>query len=177
MNRRPVLRLLAPMVLVVVGVLVAPGPAGAQAEVVARGAALSTSASCAQGDIEIEYAGSAIERQVTTFTAADGRELHRYDVDAYAATHDGTEYILSQTRQPPPPGTLVAVHVTIGSSPADAATAEFFVGYVCDSTPNDQGGVNEVVYTCVGVAGTCPTTAQQLANAARAVRVNPTFTG
>ena len=177
MNARHLARVLAPLVLVVVAVLVAPGPAGAQVQVVARGATLSTSASCAQGDIEIEYGGTGVDRQVTTFTAEDGRELHRYDVDAYAANHDGVEYILSQTRQPPAPGTLVAVHVTIGSSPADATTAEFFVGYTCDAAPNDQGGTNEVVYTCFGAAGTCPTTAQELANAARAVRVNPTFTG
>jgi hypothetical protein len=169
--------MLAAVAVVALATLTVPGPAGAQAQGVARGAAMSSSASCSQGDIEIEYSGSAVERQVTTFSAADGRVLHQYDVEAYAPNHDGTEYILSQTRQPPPAGTLVAVRVTIGSSPPGPGTAEFIVAYRCDAEPNDAGGSNQIVYVCAGAVGTCPISAQEISLAATPVVATPTFTG
>jgi hypothetical protein len=103
--------------------------------------------------------------------------LHQYDVEAYAPNHDGTEYILSQTRRPPPPGTLVAVRVTIGTSPPGPGTAEFIVAYRCDATPNDAGGANQVVYVCVGAVGTCPIAARDISQAATPVVANPSFTG
>jgi hypothetical protein len=99
----------------------------------------------------------------TNFTAADGRELHRYDTRVYASDHEGVEYILSQTRTPPPPGTIVAVHVTIGASPLDAQTGEFIVADRCDAKANDAGGHNEVVYDCTGRFGTCQADAKQVA--------------
>ena len=152
--------------LAVVALLSVAPPARAEVVVEARAAALSSSASCSLGDIEITYKGGAVERQRTNFTTADGRELHRYDTRVYASNHEGLEYILSQTRTPPPPGSIVAVHVTIGTSPPDAKSGEFIVAYRCDAKANDAGGHNEVVYTCVGPFGTCLTTAKQVAEAA-----------
>lgn len=63
-------------------------PAGAEVAVVPRGAALSASASCSQGDVEIDYSATGAERQLTDFTADDGRELHHYDVRVYSADHE-----------------------------------------------------------------------------------------
>ncbi len=158
MAPRPrVIVLLAAVAAAALGV---PGPAGAQA-VQARSAALSSSASCAQGDIEITYAGSDLEAQRTRFSAADGRDLHHYDVATYAPAHDGLEYILSQTPSPPAAGTVVAVHVTIGPAMPDASSGEFFVVYRCDTVPNAEGGSNVVLDTCVGAYGTCPETAAE----------------
>lgn len=136
-------------------------PADAAGTVEARGAQLSATASCAQGDVEIEYTADGVERQLASFTAEGGATLHTYDVAVYSPTHNGVEYILSQTSSPPPPGTIVAVHVTIGSSPADAATGEFFLAYRCDSRTNEEGGDNELLYVCIGSYGTCETTADE----------------
>jgi hypothetical protein len=138
-------------------------PASAEIAVDARAAVMSESASCSLGDIEIHYTGGGVERQRTYFTAADGRQLHRYDTRVYASSHEGVEYILSQTRNPPPAGTIVAVHVTIGASPPDAKTGEFMVAWRCDVKGNDAGGRNEVVYTCHGLFGTCLTDAKAVA--------------
>lgn len=145
---------------VVVGL---PAPAGAQSSIDPQGAALSASASCSQGDIEITYTASGVERQITDFTSADGRTLHHYDVRVYSSNHRDVEYILSQTDAPPAPGTLVAVHVTIGSSPPDASTGEFLVAYTCDATSNDEGGHNVVILTCAAMYGTCPKNAAEVA--------------
>jgi hypothetical protein len=139
-----------------------PAPAGAEVSVVPRGASMSTSASCSQGDIELDYSATGAERQLTNFTAEDGRDLHRYDVRVYSPDHENVEFILSQTAAPPAAGSIVAVHVTIGASPPDAQTAEFIVAYRCDTAPNDAGGNNEVVSVCTGMFGSCPTTAKQV---------------
>jgi hypothetical protein len=130
----------------------------------ARAAALSVSATCSLGDIEITYTGVGVERQITSFTSADRVEpLHLYDVHTYSPVHDGLEYILSQTRTPPPPGTIVAVYSTIGSSPPDpASTGEFFVAWRCDDQANSRGGNNVVIETCVGLYGSCPRSAREL---------------
>jgi hypothetical protein len=148
-------------------------PAGAEVTVVPRDASLSTSASCSQGDIELDYSATGAERQITDFTSADGRELHHYDVRVYSANHEKVEFILSQTRQPPPAGSIVAVHVTIGTSPPDAKSAEFIVAYRCDTTPNDAGGKNEVMSVCTGMYGTCPITAKQVVDGPPAATSDP----
>jgi hypothetical protein len=50
----------------------------------------------------------------------------------------------------------------LGSAPPTASTAaEFIVAYRCDGTTNRDGGRNEVVWTCFGDLGACPTTADQ----------------
>jgi hypothetical protein len=162
-------------VLLVLAFAVLPRPAGATGTVDPQAATLSSSASCSQGDIEITYSATGVERQITHFTAADGRDLHRYDVAVYSPDHEEVEYILSQTRQPPPAGTIVAVHVTIGASPPDAATGEFFVAWRCDTLPNDQGGNNVLLDTCVGLYGDCPTNAKQFADPG--AEFAPAFTG
>lgn len=139
--------------------------------------ALSKSATCTQGDIEITYDGTDVHRQVTTFSEQGGRNLHAYDVHTYAPNHSGLEYILSQTRQPPPPGTIVAVHVLIGETPPTVdTTAEFFIAYRCDPRRNDAGGQNVVVATCVGMVGACPKTAAEVA-APGGGQLTPKFTG
>lgn len=153
-------------------------PAQAAGTVDARGVQLSTSASCAQGDVEIEYTASGVDRQLTSFTAQGGAALHTYDVAVYSSTHDGVEYILSQTKSPPPPGTIVAVHVTIGRSPADAASGEFFLAYRCDARTNAEGGHNEVLDVCAGPYGTCPTSADEfLSLGTGTTPLVPRFTG
>lgn len=153
-------------------------PVGA-ATIEAQAVALSTSATCRLGDIEVTYAGSGLERQITTFTAEDGSVLDTYDVAAFAPQHQGLEYILSQADgASPPSGTIVAVHVTIGTSPPGPDTGEFFLAYRCDTRPNAQGGANQVLFTCVGTYGTCPTSVQDWrGSGAVPVRANPTFTG
>lgn len=153
----------ATLLVVPTTLLVVPTTAGAAGTVNPQDVALSESASCRQGDIELIYTASGVDRQITDFTAADGTTLDHYDVAVYSSNHTDREYILSQTKQPPPAGTIVAVRVTIGASPPDAATGEFLVAYRCDSVPNEQGGHNEVVATCVGLYGTCTRTAQQVA--------------
>lgn len=153
-------------------------PAHAQGPVDAQDAELSSSASCAQGDIEITYTGSGVERQITSFTAANGADLHTFDVKSYAPAHNGLEYVLSQTATPPAPGTVVAVHVIIGTSPAKPATSgEFFVVYRCDAMPNSEGGNNVVLDVCVGPYGTCPSTAAQWADRPPVASATPLFTG
>ena len=154
-------------------------PAGA-ATIDAQAIALSASATCWLGDVEVTYAGSGLERQVTTFTAEDGTTLDRFDVAAYAPEHQGLEYVLSQADSArPAPGTIVAVHVTIGASPPGPDTGEFFLAYRCDTRPNAQGGANEVLFTCTGSHGTCPTTAREWLGRRGAVpvRAEPRFTG
>lgn len=149
------------------------------ATIEAQAVALSTSATCWLGDIEVTYAGSGLERQITTFTAEDGTVLDTYDVAAFAPEHQGREYILSQADGArPAPGTIVAVHVTIGTSPPGPDTGEFFLAYRCDSRPNAQGGANQVLYSCTGSFGTCPTSVRDWrGNGAVPVRANPSFTG
>lgn len=169
--------MVATVLLVGLGAVSAPSPlAYAQGPVDAQSAALSVSASCSQGDIEVTYAGEGLERQWTRFTEESGTDLHSYDVNVYSPSHRGLEYILSQTDQPPPPGTVVAVHVSIGESPPNrATTGEFFVVYRCDTLPNDQGGNNVVLDTCVGPYGSCPLTAAEWSG--RIPVREPRFTG
>ena len=54
------------------------------------------------------------------------------------------------------------MHVTIGTSPPNAGSGEFFVAYRCDTRSNKDGGNNQVVSTCVGRFGACPRTAAGL---------------
>ncbi len=164
--------LLATAAIVAVMATMAP-PAGAEVSVVPHGASLSTSASCSQGDIEIDYSATGAERQITDFTAADGRALHHYDVRVYSANHQDVEFILSQTHTPPPPGTIVAVHVSIGTSPPDARSAEFIVAYRCDTRANDASGHNEVVSVCTGMFGACPTTAKLVVDGPQVATLTP----
>ena len=161
-------------------------PASAQSTVDARSAALSSSATCTFGDIEITYTGTGVERQVTTFSEAGDVTHHYFDVWAYTHTHDGLEYILSQTEAPPPAGAVMAVHTTIGTSPPSAeTTGEFIVVYQCDPLANAQGGNNVVLATCAGPYGTCFQTAEEyLASIgqgsnppAAAAVVTPVFSG
>ncbi len=185
MHRRPRTLLLAAALLLLGGVLpadpavpaVPPRPVAQATPVQTRDIQLSASASCSQGDVEIFYAGQGLDRQTVRFSSEDGRDLHRFDVGVYAPVHDGREYILSQTRTPPPAGTVVAVYVTIGESPANPdTTGEFFLAYRCDTQPSSAGGTNTVIETCVGLVGTCPQTAQSVARPTEYVSP-PRFTG
>lgn len=177
--QRLVLRTVAALALVA-GAALAQTPAVGAAPIDAQAVTLSASASCRLGDVEVTYEGSGLERQVTTFTAEDGTVLDRYDVEAFASEHAGLEYILSQVDGvEPPAGTVVAVHVTIGASPPGPGTGEFFIAYRCDTRPNAEGGANEVLFTCTGDHGTCPTSAASWRRPTAAVPVTarPTFTG
>lgn len=159
-----------------------PGVAGASS-VDAQGVALSVSATCAQGDVEVTYSGTDIDRQMVEFTSVSGAVLDQYDVRAYSPEYQGTEYVLSQTATPPPTGTIVAVHVVLGTSPPSAGSGEFFIAYTCDANRNDRGGHNVVLQTCAGAYGTCPKTAAQAFPTATAAPVatpvtgTPSFTG
>jgi hypothetical protein len=98
-------------------------PAGVDATVTPHGAELRESASCSQGDIEIVYSATGVDRQITRFSAEDGRDLQKYDVRVYSTHHEDREYILSQTTQPPSAGPIIAVHVTYLDAAAAAITA------------------------------------------------------
>lgn len=163
--RRSAAKVLALAALLVAGTVVADGaPVGAQSTstVVAESVALSSSASCRYGDVEITYRATGAERQSVAFTSVEGAVLHDFETKAYASDYSGLEYILTEADEPPPAGTVVAVYASVGTTPADAATtAEFFVLYSCDPTKNSAGGANRVLWTCVGPYGTCPRTAEE----------------
>lgn len=163
-SRRGAAAVAALVVGAALGPFLAVGPAGSQAAttVTARGVALQPSASCRFGDVDVTYAAQGAQTQTATFSAADGTELTTFDTAAYRADYVGTESILTEADTPPAAGTVVAVYVAIGTTPAQASTTgEFFVLYQCDSERSDRGGTNTVLATCVGPYGTCPTTAAE----------------
>jgi hypothetical protein len=145
-------------------------PAGAAVPIDAQGVALAPTATCTYGDIDITYAARAVDQQTVTFTVAGGAVLQDRTSKAYKPDYQGTEHILATgSGAPPPAGTVLAVHVVVGAAPFSASTAvEFIVAYRCDGTANQLGGHNQVVWTCFGDLGACPTTADQ-AQAAAAV--------
>lgn len=170
---------------VVVSTMTFVVPAGAAGPIVARGVALAGSASCGYGDIDITYDANGVDAQRVQFTAADGSTLHAFEDLAYDPNFHGTEHILSETKTPPPPGTVVAVNVLVGHLPPTAATtAHFFLLYRCDARSNDEGGTNAVLQTCVGDYGACPQTAKEALAAgptsppaATPVVARPTYSG
>lgn len=136
------------------------GPARADASVEAKGVSLARSASCAYGDVDITYDGAGIERQAVTFSAAGGAVLQDRTSDAFRPEYAGVEHVLAEAASAPAPGTVLAVHVVVGAEPMTRdSAAEFTVIYRCDGTGNDRGGRNEVLWTCWGDLGACPTTA------------------
>ncbi len=155
---------LAALVVIVIATFTVAAPAGGATgtTVTAQGVALQPSASCRFGDVDVTYAATGAETQSATFSAADGTVLHHFDTAAFQPDFVGTEHVLTEADAPPAPGTVVAVHVAIGTTPAQATTTgEFFVLYQCDSERTDKGGTNTVLATCVGPYGTCPTTAAE----------------
>ncbi|MEZ5141049.1 MAG: hypothetical protein R2726_00800 [Acidimicrobiales bacterium] len=135
------------------------------------GIALSISADCEQGDVQITYNADGVARQAVTFTSQAGTVLDAFEADAYKPVYDGTEYILTdaqairpglpQPRPVPAAGSVLGVYVTLGETPPVATNAEFFLLYRCDTQRNDKGGNNVVLMTCVGDYGTCPKTAEE----------------
>jgi hypothetical protein len=166
-------RALVAFVLVCVGSLafLTVAPASASSLVEAEAIALSQTATCSFGDVEITYSANGISRQAAMFTSENGDVLDEFETAAYQPDYDGTEFILTDAAanraglpNPPPvpdDGTVLGVYVTLGNTPPTAANAEFFLLYRCDSVRNDRGGANEVLMTCVGDYGTCPQTAQE----------------
>lgn len=160
----PKLLLAVAAVTIVAGPFALAAPAGGATttRVTAQDVALQPSASCRFGDINVTYTATDAETQSATFSAADGTTLAAFDTAAFQADFTGTESILTEADAPPPAGTVVAVHVAIGTTPAEAATTgEFFILYQCDSERTDRGGTNTVLATCVGAYGSCPTTAAE----------------
>jgi len=142
----------------VVLALASATPAGAAGPVTATGVSLSTSASCANGDIEVTYDARGVERQNVQFTAEGGATLDQFEHAAFDPHLHGKEYILTDAANPPATGTVVAVHVTVGTTPPSAATtAEFFVLYRCGGA----GGSSTVLDSCFGDYGSCPATADE----------------
>lgn len=153
-------------------VAVPAAPASASPIIDAQAIALSTTATCEDGDVEITYAADGVERQAAQLTSEDGTLLDAFESPAYQSVYTGSEYILTTVGtdrgvpiDPPPAvptaGTVLGVYVTLGSTPPTADNGEFFLLYRCDTTRNDRGGDNVVLLTCVGDYGTCPTTAQE----------------
>lgn len=170
-------------------VVVPAQPALASAVVQPFGIALSISADCAQGDVEISYNANGASRQAVTSTSQDGTVLDAYESAAYKPVYEGSEYVLTgpkairpglpQPRPVPAAGTAIGVYVTIGDTPPSASNAEFFLLYRCDTKRNDRGGSNVVLLTCVGDLGMCPkTAAEALAEPLPTTgSVTPKFTG
>ncbi|MFN8040762.1 MAG: hypothetical protein U0Q07_16230 [Acidimicrobiales bacterium] len=170
-------------------VVVPARPAMASSVVQPFGIALSISADCAQGDVEITYNANGVNRQAVTSTSQDGTVLDAYESAAYKPVYEGSEYILTgpnairpglpQPRPVPAAGTAIGVYVTLGDTPPTTTNAEFFLLYRCDTNRNDRGGNNVVLLTCVGDLGMCPTTAQEaLAQGLPTTgAVTPKFTG
>ena len=137
----------------------APG-AGAAEQATATGVSLSPTASCAWGDVDIAYTATGAEHRTVAFTAADGTVLRQFEGKTFDPNYQGPEHVLSETKTPPPAGTVVAVRVTVGSAPPTAATsAEFFVLYRCDGRTTKEGGTNTILQTCTGDVGACPASA------------------
>lgn len=149
------------MVLTASASLVAMDPADASSLVEAKSIALSRSANCVQGDVEITYSANGVSRQAASLTSDSGATLDQYETAAYQPVYDGTEFILTQANVAPAAGTVLGVYVTLGNTPPTAENAEFFLLYRCDTMRNDRGGTNVVLMTCVGDYGTCPKTAQE----------------
>ena len=129
-------------------------------EALAQGVTLSGAASCGVGALDVTYEAGGEPRQIASFTATDGSVLARSTSDARRPDDDWVEHVVVAADEPPVAGTLVALHVTIGSDPPDADTAEFVVVYQCDRRSTDEGGLNTVLATCSGAYGTCPRDAQ-----------------
>ncbi len=151
--------LLVACCLAVVGGVLAD-PAAANDRITAQGAAMSPSANCTYGDIQVTYDAADVAQQMVTFTSEDGATLDSFETNAYQQTYSGLEYILSETTTPAAAGTRLGVHVVIGTAPiSETSAAEFFVLYRCDGNSNEYGGANEQLYTCYGDYGSCPATA------------------
>lgn len=121
---------------------------------------LAPSASCRYGDVDITYAANGATRRRVTFTAADGTVLSEAEGASLGPDFSGTEHVLADATTDQPAGSLLAVHVTVGTTPPTTeSTAEFFVLYRCTPASNTRGGANTVVQECHGPFGTCPTTA------------------
>lgn len=129
--------------------------------VTAQGVTLSGMASCRVGAVELTYEADDPPVVAASFTSAHGELLDRSRDDGHRPDDDWVEHVRTVADEPPAAGTLVAVHVTVGTArPDDETTDEFFVLYQCDDRATDAGGANTVLATCVGDYGTCPLDAQ-----------------
>lgn len=145
--------------LLVLVALATPAHAQEPTRVVARDAALSVSASCSQGDVEITYDATGMVRTAAQLTGEAGTVLDRYDEIPFTDDYSGLEYVLLDADPPGAPGSVLGAYVVVGAEQPTAATsADFFVAWRCDPLPDDEGGRNVVLLVCAGPYGTSPQT-------------------
>ena len=133
----------------------AGAPLHALAAATAQGVALSASAGCAKGDLDLTLttAGATSEGwQATTLAGAIGGGVQpTVNLANFSGTFVGFSIPLSPQQ---PPNTLVGSYAYVGTGPADPGnTAEFFVYYSCTT--------RQVLLRCFGPYGTCPQSATQ----------------
>ena len=139
-------------------VLFATTAVPAHADAIAEGVALSATAGCTAGDLDITLTTLGAHSESWRATNLAGATLL---VPVEQPTSLSNVVNRTSTFQMPllllqPPNTLIGSYAYVGETPpAPANTAEFFVYYNCTS--------REVLLSCVGPYGTCPQTAQQAA--------------
>jgi hypothetical protein len=147
-----------PVFAVAVGAL---APAHVHAAATAQGVALSATAGCNRGDLDITLttADAHIDSWLAT-NLAGATLVQDQAATVGLATFTGTwsPYLIGRTGFliGQLPGTLVGSYASVGETPPDASnTAEFFVFYNCST--------RQVLYSCYGAYGSCPQTAQAAA--------------
>ena len=131
----------------------------AHAAATAQGVALSATAGCATGDLDITLTTAGANRESWSATSLAGQTLVVGEQQATGLSNfSGTfsDFVVGPFNSGQAPDTRIGSYAYVGETPPSAAnTAEFFVYYSCTS--------RQVLLACFGQYGTCPQTAQQAA--------------
>lgn len=163
--------LLGAVALLAAGLGVTAAPASAAPNVTATSVALSEGADCGDASLELGLQVTTAQWERGEVTDLSGATLGSFE---QAADWDGFDGVYIGWGLSPddeqPDGTVMAAYAAVGNAPLSPGSAvEFIVLYRCGTD-----GANEVLLTCFGDLGTCPTTAVEAAAVAFGAEVSPT---
>jgi len=138
--------------------------AAAASQVTATSVALNSSANCGDASLDLGMVSGFVDREYGRATDRRGAVLAEFE--SQSDTLDNLNGVFARYHidfEPDrPDGTIIGSYAYVGTTgPRTETTAEWFVLYVCDAR-----GANEVLHTCYGDYGTCPTSADQVLAAA-----------
>jgi hypothetical protein len=138
--------------------------AEAASQVTATSVALNSGANCEDASLDLGMVSGSVDREYGLATDSGGAVLAEFESES--DTLDNLNGVFARYHidlEPDrPDGTIIGSYAYVGTTaPRTETTAEWFVLYVCDAR-----GANEVLHTCYGDYGTCPTSADQVLAAA-----------
>jgi len=148
------LRLIFALSVVLVGSLVLASVVFAA--VTATSVGLSSFSDCTEAGLDLGIESSGADRETGIATDANGTILVEFDgttsIGDFSGVYSGYYYPFISLPSSP----IIGLYATVGNAPATAAnTSEWFVAYNCET--------QEVLYSCYGPYGSCPTTTTEFA--------------